>query len=61
MSDWIPELLGVLASMALAGWAALRKRRKGYVFRPRARIRFYASVRTHENYKESDPPEERKP
>jgi hypothetical protein len=49
---------------AIAGvWA--RKRRKGYVFKPRARVRFYASLRTHESNKtpSTEPPpfEDEKP
>lgn len=52
--------LAALLSALLAGlWASVRKRRKGYVFRPRAHVRFYASLRTHERSdgKSSDPPE----
>lgn len=54
--------LGTLAAAvsALLGalWARARKRRKGYLFRPRAHVRFYASLRTHEN---SGPPSSEPP
>lgn len=52
----IGTLSGALVALLGALWARGRKRRKGYVFRPRAHVRLYASLRTHEGPPSSAPP-----
>lgn len=53
-------LAAAVSALLAALWARARKRRKGYVFRPRAHVRLYASLRTHERSRSepvsSEPP-----
>lgn len=52
----ISAIVAALVAAIGAVWARSRKRRKGYVFRPRAHVRFYASLRTHDGPTSSKPP-----
>lgn len=55
----IGTLSGAVVALLGALWARGRKRRKGYVFRPRAHVRLYASLRTHD--RTSGPPSSEPP
>lgn len=50
----VGTLAGAAIALLAAVWARVRKRRKGYVFRPRAHVRLYASLRAGKE--SSNPP-----
>lgn len=55
----IGAIVAAVCAALAAAWARVRKVRKGYVFRPSARVRLYASWRTHERTSKrpsSEPP-----